>query len=380
MRSGQLVELVFENVATFWSRRATTALIDWLKTPTPTPTRAASFIPPTCGGKNNTVDPGFSIGRNLVAVGGAIGGSDCDGGDGDAGRSSSHSHNPPLPSNHLETRHIVLLFPGPNSVVLGTSEDLVAIAAGRLDLVVVDATWKFAREMVKQCPFLSQLPRRSLPLGDDVASTDSKKESTCFELRSAFALLGIANTCTAASAMKAYRQKAHMFFPDRNPEKVHALSSAYACVREFLATKSQSTTATTNIDATHGEGYGGGVCTGIKRPGSNPTVRSVYIGRKQPDDARSGRSTFEACVDAVLLLEPTLESERSKLMRPLLTLAEQVRGFAADNAVHRLDRPGYIPGLLSAPSMTPTTCTTVTPTYGDLRPLPTAACTKCEPK
>jgi hypothetical protein len=274
-------------------------------------------------------------------------------------------------------------------VVLGTSEDLVAIAAGRLDLVVVDATWKFAREMVKQCPFLSQLPRRSLPLGDDATSTDSKGEAACFKLRSAFALLGIPNTCTAASAMKAYRQKAHKWIPDRNPEKVQALSSAYTCVREFLATKSQSTTATTNINinTTHGEGYGGGVCTGIKRPGSNATVRSVYIGRKQPTDARSGRSTFEACVDAVLLLEPALESERSKLMRPLLTLAEQVRGFAADNAVHRLDRPGYIPRLLSAPSMTPTTCTTVgttdttvTPTCGDFRTLPMAACTKCEPK
>jgi hypothetical protein len=65
----------------------------------------------------------------------------------------------PPPSSPAYEVSSYLLFPGGD--VLSQADCRLA-SLGKLQLVVVDATWQFAKEMVAGCPVLSTLPRRSL--------------------------------------------------------------------------------------------------------------------------------------------------------------------------------------------------------------------------
>jgi hypothetical protein len=79
----------------------------------------------------------------------------------------------------------------------------------------------------------------------------------------------------------------------------------------------------------------------------------VYVGRKQPDSGEGANcaSTFEALLDAVLLLEPVLEVRRAAAMRPLRARAAQHLQFltdaiASETITHRRERGNYDPTLL----------------------------------
>lgn len=133
----------------------------------PNPNVVGSTHPTVNAGGAAVVELHAGRGKGSSGSGGSNGGG---GGDDDDGAISSdaHVHVEAHAQTPVPTTTSYLLFPGGN--VLGSAADVELARAGRLQLVAVDATWQYAREMVAGCPLLSSLPRRMLPPRDPATS------------------------------------------------------------------------------------------------------------------------------------------------------------------------------------------------------------------